>query len=73
MRPLEVLALGWIVLAGAVVLNVAGSAVGLQSWYDVTQGDEISAWSWPWLLVLYPAGLGISAIAGRRLLSMRRS
>ena len=72
MRLLKVLALGWVVLAGAFALNFAGAVVGLQSWYDVTQGDDISVLSWPWLLVLYPAGLGACAIAGRRLLAAPR-
>ncbi len=71
MRVLYALALGWIVLAGAVLLNVAGSAVGLQSWYDVTQGDAISPWSWPWLVIGYPLGLGACALAGLRLLPGR--
>ena len=71
MRVLHALVLGWIVLAGAVLLNVAGSAVGLQSWYDVTQGDEISLWSWPWLVIGYPLGLGACALAGLRLLPGR--
>lgn len=73
MRALQVFALGWIVLAGAVALNVAATLVGLQSWYDVTQGDHISLWSWPWLVVLYPAGLGLCALAGHRVLAGRRS
>ncbi len=71
MRVLHAFALGWIVLGGAVLLNVAASAVGLQSWYDVTQGDAISLWSWPWLVIGYPLGLGACALGGLRLLPGR--
>ncbi|MEJ5314151.1 MULTISPECIES: hypothetical protein [Anaerolinea] len=70
---------GWIILIGAIVLNVLAGMLNLSTWYTFLQnmsvnsaGQALRALRWLdglFLFVLYPLGLGGLAWAGLRFLS----
>ncbi len=68
---------GWMVLVGAVAMNLAAGVLGVSTWYDFLKAGGELGWgkavqqvswiSWVFLLGLYPLGLGALAAAGLRL------
>jgi uncharacterized membrane protein YhdT len=73
MLILKIFLIGWIILIGAILINVAAGALGLSTWYDFlkTAGQNGLGQAFqntPWhhhlfLWVFYPALLGILAYA----------
>ncbi len=71
MTYLLIFALGVAILVGALMLNIAASALGLMSWYDfLKQPADAGIVSLLWLFVLYPAGLGIIGYFAAKLLHL---
>jgi len=70
---------GWIILIGAIVLNVLAGMLNLSTWYTFLQnisvngaGQALRALRWldgVFLFILYPLGLGGLAWVGLRFLN----
>lgn len=69
MQILLIFILGFIILAGAILLNVIAGGLGLTTWYDFLKNPkDVSVVSLIWLFILYPLGLGIIGYIGSTLL-----
>lgn len=61
-KVLLIFLLGLGILAGAIILNVVASRFGLMSWFEfVKNPGGVDVFSYIWLFVLYPFGLGVVA------------
>jgi len=50
------------VLVGAIILNFIASSLNLMSWYDfLKEPSGANLFSYLWLFILYPFGLGLTA------------
>lgn len=65
---IRILLNGYAVLIAAIVLNFLAKAVGLQTWYDLFFGEGVSIVSWAFMLVIYPALLGLTCFYADRLI-----
>lgn len=71
MNIIQIFLSGAGILIGALLLNFLASALGLMSWYDFVKGSrEAGLWSYLWLFLLYPLGLGLSAYLSAKLLNL---
>jgi len=62
MKIILIFALGVGILIGAIALNIIASRIGLTSWYEFLLGQEkTSLFSYIWLFLIYPLGLGAVA------------
>lgn len=62
MKIPSIFLLGIAILFGAILLNLFASRVGLLSWYDfLKKPSAITVFSFFWLFVVYPLGLGLVA------------
>ena len=64
----KIFLLGLIILAGAIVINVLASVVGVQTWYDLLTRQPIKWYSYIFLFVVYPLLLGVLGYYGHQLL-----
>ena len=69
MQILNIFLLGMGILVGAIILNIFTSRVGLLSWFEFLKNpDKANVFSYIWLFVLYPLGLGVIAYVVAKLL-----
>jgi hypothetical protein len=71
MKIIYIFLLGVMVLLGAIVLNVFAYRVGLLSWFEFLKNPgKANTFSYIWLFVLYPLGLGVIAYFATKLLNI---
>ena len=66
----QILLMGFIILAGAILLNIIASALGLQTWYSFLEEKSLSALDGLWLFVIYPLSLGFLGYLATKILTM---
>lgn len=59
MKVILIFITGLGILAGAIILNILSSKVGLMGWYDfIADSSKAGVLDYIWLFILYPLGLG---------------
>ncbi|MBD3311437.1 MAG: hypothetical protein GF349_03000 [Candidatus Magasanikbacteria bacterium] len=71
MKIIIIFALGIIMLAGALVINIIASRIGFLTWYDFLDNYKQADFkAYFWLFLIYPMLLGIIAYIGVKLLNI---
>jgi len=62
MKIILIFLLGLGILIGAIILNTLASKLSLTSWFEFLKNPtRANSWSYIWLFLIYPFGLGIIA------------
>jgi hypothetical protein len=71
MKIIFIFLLGYGILAGAIALNVFASRIGLMSWFEfIKEPDKADLFSYIWLCIIYPLGLGLVAYLAVKVLNL---
>lgn len=71
MKLLLLFLLGLGILSGAILLNVIASTFGLLSWFEFLKDPKAAdSFSYVWLFILYPFGLGTIAFYLKKFLNL---
>ena len=71
MKIFFIFLLGLGILGGAIALNVFASRIGLMSWFEfIKEPGKADLFSYIWLLVVYPLGLGLVAYLAVKMLNL---
>lgn len=58
---IEIFLTGWIILVGAIIINVVAKKIGLATWYDFLEKKKVKWYEYFFLFVIYPLLLGLFA------------
>ncbi|MEX2054475.1 MAG: hypothetical protein WD883_02960 [Candidatus Colwellbacteria bacterium] len=71
MKLLYIFILGVSILLGAIILNALASRLGLMNWFEFFKNPgAANTFSYIWLLVIYPLGLGVIGYYVAKLLDL---
>ena len=71
MKIIYIFLLGILILVGAIMLNIFANRTGLLSWFEFLKNpSKANIFSYIWLFVIYPLGLGIISYFAIKLLNL---